>query len=175
MPGNGSRAKSPICAIAIRSASPAARGKGRGGTDRTRERKAGWMAGLLVVVLSGLYFLDLPLHAYFRGEAVRDYLYLHHYGSDRKATELVDTGVFRAGELELLNHRAGSFQSYYAGPLEASRAADTIIGYLRGVDALQRGDYDKLDLVNKIRYQLFVRFGFLPPTHWSRIDPAIDY
>jgi hypothetical protein len=122
-----------------------------------------------------LYFLDLPLHAYFRGEAVRNYLYLHHYGSDRKATELVDTGIFRAEELDLLDRRTGSFQGYYTNPLEASRAADTIIGYLRGVDALQRGEYDKLDPVNKVRYQLFVRFGLLPPTRWGLLDPSIDY
>jgi hypothetical protein len=130
---------------------------------------------ILALALLGLFLLDPPMHAYYRGEAIRAYLYLHHFGSDRKATELIDTGIFRGPELELLNHRSGNFENYYSSPIVASKAADDIIRYLQGVEALRHRDYDQLDTLSKVRYWLFARWGLFMPTHWEWLDPAINY
>lgn len=135
-------------------------------------RGAGFII-LVVLIFLGLFFMDPVLHAWHRGEAVRDYLYLHHFGSEPKARQLLATGIFSPAEIELLNRRQGSFQNYYSGPGHASRAADSIIRYLQGVSALQAGAYDRLNTLGKIRYQLFVRFGLHPPVSWNVLDPSI--
>ena len=135
--------------------------------------RAVWPALLTVVVLLGLFFMDPVLHAYYRGEAIRAYLYLHHYGSDRKAAELLATGIFGPSEIEYLNQKQTPAQSYYPGPMEASHEADNIISYMRGVDYLRAGAHDRLDYLGKVRYQLFVRWGLHPPEQWSVLNPTI--
>ncbi len=81
----------------------------------------------------------------------------------------------RPERIALLNQRSGAFQDYYPGPGEGNRAADSVIRYLQGVTDLRNGDYEKLNWVGKIRYQLFVRFGLHPPTRWKLLDPAINH
>jgi hypothetical protein len=148
------------------------RGSVRHGARRPRHHRGAW-ALTLVVILLGLFFMDPPLHSFHRNEAVRAYLYLHYYGSDKKAAELAATGIFTANEIDVLNHRQGSFQNYYSGPTEASNAADSIISYMKGVESLQRGDYQRMDPLSKFRYLLFFHFGLTTPTTWDIIDSGI--
>ena len=142
--------------------------------EKPRGTATAWTITLLIVVLLWLYFMDVPLHAYYRREAVRVYLYLHHYGSEKKAVELLGSGLFTPGEIELLNQRFGSYQNYYPGPLEGAKAADSILDYLHGSAHLQEGDYEALDWVGKLRYQLFVRFGIHPPASWGLLEPSVS-
>ncbi len=135
---------------------------------------AAWLLTLVVLGLLWLFFMDPVLRGLKRSEAIRDYLYLHNFGSDAKAQALAGSGYFAPTEIEVLNRRQGSFQDYYASPGAADREADALIAYVKGVDALHRSDYPRLDLVNKVRYQLFVRFGLMPPTDWAPFDPAIN-
>jgi hypothetical protein len=144
-----------------------------GGKDTPGYRGARFI-GLVLLVLLVLFFLDPVLHGYYREEAIRVYSYLHHYGSEQKASELLDTGIFTPNEIELLNQRQGSFQNYYSSPLEGAVAADTIIQYVKGVEELQRGDYAKLSRLNKLRYLLFFHFGLTTPTDLSFLDPTIS-
>ena len=149
------------------------RGSVRHGGAKPPSYRSVWFLTLVVLFLAGLFFMDPPIHSLRRGEAIRAYSYLHHYGSDKKAGELLATGVFTPNEIDLLNQRQGSFHDYYSGPMEASAAADSIIQYLQGVANLQSGNYEKLDLLDKIRYQLFFHFGLKTPTAWSFMDPSV--
>jgi hypothetical protein len=142
---------------------------------KQQRRTAGvWTLVLLVLGLLWLFFMDPVLHSFKRSDAIRDYLYLHGFGSDAKAQALAETGIFSPPELEILNRKLGAFQDYYATPADADRQADQIIHYMKGVAALRDGEYEKLDDVGKVRYNLFVRFGLIPPASWNVIDPAVN-
>jgi hypothetical protein len=128
------------------------------------------VGGLLV-----LFFMDPVLHALRREQAIRDYLYLHSYGSEKRAAELLATHIFTPNEIVLLNHRHDPVQDDYASPTQANRDEEAIVSYLRGVDNLHRGNYDDLDPIGKIRYQFFIRWGMNPPVDWKWLDPAVDH
>jgi hypothetical protein len=149
------------------------KGSVRHAGDKPRNSRAGWIVVLLFGALLWLFFMDPVLHGYHRDEAERVYLYLHHFGSERKAHELLATGIFSPSEIEQLDRRSGSFQDYYSDPGAGDRAADAIIQYLQGVTDLQNGSYDKLGPVGKLRYQLFIRFGIHPPTQWAFLNPSV--
>jgi len=141
---------------------------GKGG-----RRRGGYIVILIALLIGLLYILDPIRHAWYRGNAIRDYLYLHRYGSDQKAQQLVDTGILAPSEAATLNSRPGGSQDDYPNLDAANRDADTIIHYMHGVFALQAGSYGELDPLDKVRYQLFVRFGLHPPTDWIFLDPAV--
>jgi hypothetical protein len=122
-----------------------------------------------------LYFMDPFLYAYHKGDAVRTYLYLHHYGSDQKAQVMLSTGIFSNSEVDALNHREGSFQDYYSGPAQAEQTADSVVNYMNGLYYLRMGQYDQLDPIGKLRYLLFFRTGLTPPTSWGGLNPSIRY
>jgi hypothetical protein len=145
----------------------------RDGSKNGPSHRGAWWLTLLVLVLLALFFMDPALHAYHRGEAIRAYSYLHHFGSEKKARELLGTGIFTPNEVDLLNSRQGAFQNYYSGPMEGAAAADSVIHYLDGVANLQRSDYAKLGWLNKLRFQLFFHFGMTTPTDWPILDPTI--
>ncbi len=131
---------------------------------------------LIVIVLCGLvwlYVMDPVLHAWYKGDAVRTYLYLHNYGAGSRARDLVATQIFSPDEVRMLDRRTGSFQDYFTSPLEANEKADTIIKYMRGVELLHAGKYQQLDPVGRLRFFLFVRIGLIPPTAWTFLDPSV--
>jgi len=119
-----------------------------------------------------LYFMDPILYAFHKRDAMRIYLYLHNYGSDQKTTALIATGILSDTEINDLNRRQGNFQDYFSTPQSADQEADSTIRYLNGLYYLRTGQYDFLDPVGKLRYLLFVRFGFLPPTYWNVLNPT---
>ncbi|MDB4793523.1 hypothetical protein OAG63_00745 [Methylacidiphilales bacterium] len=129
---------------------------------------------LVLGLLLGLYFMDPFLYAFHKSEAIRAYLYLHHYGSDQEAQALLATRIFSDSEIRALDSRYGSFQDYFASPAQADQTANTIVNYLNGVTYLHLGKYDQLDSVGKLRYFFFFRTGLLPPTDWSFLTPTAN-
>jgi hypothetical protein len=139
----------------------------------TRRSGLAWLITLVVIVFLWLFFMDTVLHSFARSDAIRTYLYLHNYGSDKKALELARTGMFTPNEIEILNRRPGSFQDYFVNSHAADQSADSIIRYMQSLSDLRTGQYAKLGIVGKIRYQLFVRFGLIPPEKWSLFEPSV--
>jgi hypothetical protein len=133
-----------------------------------------WLLILAICGLTWLYLVDPFLHAWYKGEAIRDYLYLHNYAAGPLTDQLVATQIFSPGEVDTLNHRHGSFQDYYASPEAANREAHTIIDYMTALHLLHAGKYQQLDPVGKMRYFLFLRTGIGLPTQWSFLDPAVS-
>ena len=138
-----------------------------------KKRLSPWLIILVLGGLVWLYIMDPVVHAWYRGEAIRTYLYLHNYGAGPLADELLATGLFSADEIHTLNNRHGSFQDYYVSPTTANREAEIIIGYMKSVQLLHDGKYDQLDPVGKLRYYLFVRPGIPLPTQWPWLDPSV--
>jgi hypothetical protein len=138
------------------------------------ERKAPpWLVILGFCGLAWLYLMDPVLHAWYKGEAIRTYLYLHNYGSGPLADNLIATKIFSPDEVNILNHRLGSFQDYYASPEAANRQAAAIIDYMTSLHLLHTGHYQQLDPVGRMRYLLFIRTGIVLPTDWSILDPSV--
>ncbi len=135
------------------------------------------LAWIVVLVLLGagwLFAMDPVLHAWDKGEATKAYLYLHNYGSGPLADKLIATQILSPDEVMALNRRSGSFQDYYASPDAANRKAEDIIAYMNSVKLLHAGEYEKLGVVGKIRYELFVQFGVDLPERWDFLDPKIE-
>ena len=139
-----------------------------------KAKRSFWLLILALCGLGWLYVMDPFIHAWYKGEAVRTYLYLHNYGTGPQANDLIATRIFSPDEVEALNHRSGSFQDYYASPEAANRKAQTIISYMTAVRLLHAGQYQQLDPVGSTRYLLFIRAGIVPPTQWSALDPTVE-
>jgi hypothetical protein len=133
-----------------------------------------WLVLLALCGLAGLYLMDPFLHAWYKGEAIRTYLYLHNFGAGPQADKLVATQILSAAEVETLNRRQGSFQDYYATPEAANHQAQAIIDYMTAVHLLHDDQYQQLDPVGKIRCLLFIRTGINLPTEWSFLDPSVS-
>ena len=135
----------------------------------------GWfLIGTVILLIILLYVMDPLLYGYYKGDAIRAYLYLHTCGSDKKAKAVADCGLLSPSEIDLLNQRLGNFQSYYETPQQAEQKADNLVDYMQGVRQLQEGKYDELDWIGKIRYTLFVRIGLLPPIKWRFLTPSVE-
>jgi len=141
---------------------------------RAQRKSSPWLIILGFCGLVLLYVLDPFLHAWYKGEAVRTYLYLHNYGAGPLADNLVATHILSEDEVNVLNHRQGSFQDYYASPDAANQEAQTIIDYVNGVKLLHAGKYQHLNPVGRLRYLIFIRMGLNPPTDWTSLDPSVS-
>jgi hypothetical protein len=117
--------------------------------------------------------MDPFLHAWYKGEAIRTYLYLHNYGAGLLADSLTASQILSPEEVRVLNRRQGSFQDYYATPEAADHEAETIINYMTALHLLHDGKYEQLDPVGRMRYLLFIRTGIILPTEWSFLDPSV--
>ena len=149
------------------------RASARHGTQPQR-RASVW---LLVLLISGallLYILDPIEHAWYKGDAVRAYLYLHNYGTGHDADQLAACGILRPEEIGELNLLHGSYQDYYTSPQSAAAQAQTIIGYMAQAKALRVGPYDSLNWLERVRYTLFVHDGLTPPAKWDFLDPGLS-
>lgn len=131
----------------------------------------------LVIVMCGivwLYIMDPVLHAWYKGEAIHTYTYLHNFGTSEQATELATSGILRPEEIVELNRSQKTDKDYYATPRDALQTAHTIILYMNSVRKLHDGKYEKLDFIGTIRYDLFLRNGLPTPTAWDGLDPAVN-
>ena len=128
---------------------------------------------VILFAIIGLYFMDPFFYSWYKGDAIQAYLYLHNCDSDQKAQALIATGILTQEDVEILNRRHGSFQDYYSSPQEAEKTADSIISFMNGLSKQRTGPYDDLDLLGKIRYNLFCRWGLNPPSEWTSLNPAV--
>ena len=79
----------------------------------SKNRSVPWLVIIGFVGLAWLYLMDPFYHAWYKGEAVRAYLYLHQYGSEADVAALVGTHILSLEEIDVLNHKNGTFQDYY--------------------------------------------------------------
>jgi len=142
--------------------------------ERPKKKTPHWVIILAGFGLLWLYLMDPFLHAWYKGEAIRTYLYLHNYGTGPLADNLVATQIFSPDEINVLNHRSGSYQDYYPSPGAANREAETIIKYMTDLRLLHAGKYQKLNPVGRMRYLFFIRTGLVLPTDWSFLDPSVS-
>jgi hypothetical protein len=141
---------------------------------RAKPKTPLWLLLLAFCGLGWLYLMDPVLHAWYKGEAVRTYLYLHNYGAGPLADNLIATRILSADEVDVLNHRQGSFRDYYVSPEAANLKATAIIDYMTALRLLHAGKYQQLDPVGRMRYLLFIRPGIVLPTDWSVLDPSVE-
>jgi hypothetical protein len=139
-----------------------------------KNRFSPWLIVFLICALIWLYIMDPVIHGWYRGEAVRTYLYLHNYSTGPVVDQLVATGIFAPDEVHTLNNRQGAFQDYYESPQAANHQAQVIINFMKGVHLLHEGDYDQLDWIGRLRYNLFIRWSVPLPTDWTFLDPTIE-
>ncbi len=150
--------------------------KKRGTRDAGEQnRKLGiWVTVLAILALLVLFFMDPVVYSWERGNAINAYLYLHNFGREEKAQALANCGILSRSDVDTLNHRQGSFQDFFPTPKAAADTADGIVRYMKGAEDLRERHYDKLDVLGKIRYQLFVRWGLVPPSSFDMINPSTD-
>jgi hypothetical protein len=132
-----------------------------------------WLLFIAICGLAWLYLMDPFFHAWYKGEAIRTYLYLHNFGAGSLTDSLVASQILSPEEVHVLNGRQGSFQNYYASPEAANREAEAIINYMTTLRLLHAGKYEHLDPVGRMRYLLFIRTGIVLPTDWSFLDPSV--
>jgi hypothetical protein len=144
----------------------------RDGKRPTRHRSS-WFLTLVLGALVLLYILDPLEHAWYRGEAIRAYLYLHSYGAGRDADLLATCGILRPEEISALDTMHGSYQDSYASPQAAATTAQTIVSYMTQARELHAGHYNRLDWLQRVRYVLFIRTGLIPPQAWDFLDPGL--
>lgn len=61
---------------------------------KAQKRTPPWLVILAFCGLVWLYLMDPVLHAWYKGEAIRTYLYLHNYGTGPLADNLIATHIF---------------------------------------------------------------------------------
>jgi hypothetical protein len=140
----------------------------------TRERARSsslWLLGLAICALVGLYLLDPLQHAVYKYQAIHAYGYLHAFGGGREAAELASSGILRPEEVTYLNQGLETYKDSYATPAAAAQTARSIVNYMAEVKLLHAGRWEKLDLLERVRYDLFVRPGLPMPIAWSFLDP----
>lgn len=140
---------------------------------KAKKHTAPWLVILALCVLTWLYLMDPILHAWYKGEAIRTYLYLHNYDSGPLADSLLASQIFTPEEVNTLNSRQGSFQDYYSSPIAAENQAGVIINYMTNVRLLHAGKYETLDPIGRMRYAIFIYPGLVLPTQWSILDPSV--
>jgi hypothetical protein len=133
-----------------------------------------WIAMLALLGLAWLYLMDPILHAWYKGEAIHAYLYLHSFDAGPTAANLLASHILSEEDIETLNRRNDpSVRDYYKSPDVAVQRATVIIEYMAKVKLLHEGDYKTLDPVGRMRCVLFVRSGLVLPTDWSFLDPSV--
>ena len=142
---------------------------------KAQKRTSPWVIILVFCGLVSLYVMDPVLHAWYKGEAIETYLYLHNYGSGSMTAKLVASQILTPDEVHTLNGRQGAFQDYYPTPEAADRDAQVIIDYMNNVRLLHAGKYETLNPVGRLRYALFIYPGMESylPTDCSFLDPSV--
>jgi len=141
--------------------------------DQPARKMSSWLIVLAVGALLWLYLMDPIEHAWYKGEAMHTYRYLHNYGAGKDFSELAASGILKPEELHQLDLSTQTDKDYYDTPATAARTAQTIIAYMASVKQLHAGTYANLDALGRVRYTLFVRFGIIPPTAWNFLDPSV--
>ena len=141
--------------------------------DKPRRKFAIAATLTVVCLLLGLFFMDPILHAWYRYDAIHAYTYLHYFGGGKEANELATSGILRPDEVHQLNLSPETYKDDFATPRAAAQNARAIIDYMASVRALHSGRYEDLHWLGRLRYDIFVRIGLMPPASWDFLDPDI--
>ncbi len=141
----------------------------------SKNRKMPWLVILGFIGLAWLYLMDPFYHAWYKGEAIRAYLYLHQYGSEADVAALTGAHILSLEEIDVLNHKNGAFRDYFKSADEARKRVDAIVQYQTNVQLLHEDKYQSLDPVGRMRSVLFIRWGIFLPTDWNFLDPTVSY
>lgn len=133
-----------------------------------------WILAIGFLWIVWLYVMDPVIHAWYKGEAAKTYVYLHNYGAGHELEKLVATRILNADEIHTLDNKHGSFQDTYSSPQAAAAMAMTITAYMNGVEQLHNRQYQNLDPIGRMRYLLFIRTGLYMPKAWDFMDPAVE-
>jgi hypothetical protein len=136
-------------------------------------KRSVWLVLLGFCGLAYIYLMDPILHAWYKGEAVKTYLYLHNYGNAQAAQDLINSQILDYGDIQTLNHRTGAFQDDFKSLQDATAESEKIITYMNSVRLLHAGRYQALDPLGRMRYLLFIRTGLVLPTQWGFLDPSV--
>jgi len=142
--------------------------------DKPVRRASMWTFVGVISVLIWLYIMDPVIHAWYKSEAIRTYVYLHYFGTSEQATELAASGILRPEEIVELDRSQQSYKDDFASLREAEETAHKIIHYMDSVRRLHAGKYESLDFIGMVRYDLFIRNGLDTPTQWDGIDPVVN-
>jgi hypothetical protein len=126
------------------------------------------------LILIGLYFLDPFLYSMHKSRAMRSYLYLKNYGDPAAAKALVDSGIFSEPELKILNSKIADFQAFFESPAAAQKTAKEAIVYMDNLNRLHNGHLNGANFLTHLRYDLFTRFGIIPPKEWESLNPDVE-
>jgi len=140
----------------------------------SKNRKMPWLIIIGFLGLAWLYLMDPFYRAWYKGEAIRTYLYLHQYGSQADLANLVNAHLLSLEEIDVLSHRTGDYREYYPSPDAALKRAETIVTYVNNVELLHAGKYQQLDPVGRMRYVVFIKIGIVLPTDWPFLDPTVS-
>ena len=141
----------------------------------SKNRNVPWLVVIGFVGLAWLYLMDPFYHAWYKGEAIRAYLYLHQYGGQPDIDALVGSHILSPQDIDVLNHRSGTYRDYYSSADDARKRVDVIVKYMNDVQLLHAEKYQTLDPVGRMRCVVFIRFGIVLPTDWAFLDPSITY
>ncbi len=136
-------------------------------------KRSVWLVVLGFCGLAYIYLMDPILHAWYKGEAAKTYLYLHNYGNAQAAQDLADSKILTYGDIQALNRRNGAFQDYFKSLKDAEAKSETITHYMNSVRLLHAGRYQELDPIGRMRWLLFIRTGIVLPTQWGFLDPSV--
>jgi len=132
------------------------------------------IGAIAFLVLIGLYFMDPFFYSMHKSRAMRSYLYLKSYGNPAEVRALATSGIFSEGELNVLNPKMGDFTAFYESPASAQKAADDAIAYMNNLNRLHTGRLDGANFITHLRYDLFNRFGIIPPKEWESLNPDVE-
>jgi len=149
------------------------KGTGTRRNPKDKTRTPPWIVILAFCGLAWLYLMDPIYHAWYKGEAVRAYLYLRNFGSAEDVAGLTASQILSPEDIESLNHRSGNYRDYYTSPADAKETALTIETYMKDVHLLHEGRYQGLDPVGRMRYAIFIDLGIFLPTQWPFLDPTV--
>jgi hypothetical protein len=141
--------------------------------EKRAKRAPPWILIIGFLWLVWLYIMDPVIHAWYKGEAVRTYLYLHNYGAGPELKQLVASHILSADEISVLDSRHDAVQDYYATPQAAAAQATTITTYIKNVALLHAGKYQQLDPIGRMRFLLFIRTQLYLPQTWDFLDPSV--
>jgi len=142
--------------------------------DKPVRKASIWALVGVICALIWLYIQDPVLHAWYKSEAIKTYVYLHYFGSSEQAAEFGSSGILRPEEIVELNHSPQSYKDEYTSLQDALSSSHKIILYMNSVRKLHAGKYEKLDFIGTVRYDLFIRNGINLPTAWDSLDPVVN-
>jgi hypothetical protein len=142
--------------------------------DKPVRKASTWALVGVICVVIWLYVMDPVLHAWYKGDAIRTYVYLHYFGTSEQAAELASTGILRPDEIVYLDRSPETYKDNFASLQEAQVSSHKIIQYMNSVRKLHAGKYEKLDFIGTVRYDLFIRNGIETPTEWTSLDPVVN-